>query len=80
MKSTFQKSCREVARGQPRSKISIIGLNIYEIRLIIYQNDAIAVSFPKKVVAKSIKVTKGEKSQKKVEKFELRISFRQNKK
>ena len=47
LKSTFQKSCREVTRGHSRSKISMIGQNIYEIRLIIYQNDAIAVSFPK---------------------------------
>ena len=68
MTSAFQKKSHEVTRGHPRSKIPRIGqiLTFYELR---YQIGAI-------IVEKSKKVTKGEKSLKKVEKIELKLKKR----
>ena len=45
--SAFQKKGHEVNKGHPRSKISKIGQisKVIESRLMVYKNDALAVSF-----------------------------------
>ena len=68
----FKKRGHEVNKGHPRSKISKIGQisKVIESRLMVYKNDALAVSFLIEGVMRWLKVTWGQKSRKRSN-FEL---------
>ena len=64
--SAFKKRGHLVNKGHPRSKIPKIGQisKVIESEKMVYQNDALDVSFSKKGVTWSTKVTRGQKFRK----------------
>ena len=70
-----KKSSLKVIRGHPRSQTTKKGLitNLTRNRSIKYQNDALGVSFPQKVVSLSPEVIRGHELR---EKVKLRTSLK----